>query len=177
MRLPNAGLLVAQESGDVATSQLFVVQPEGSGSGSGHEARHLRQHHRSSPNGKLVAFDRTDPVEPEHRSLVLRPRILKSAKRLTFDPAIDSLPIWSPDGSSNDFLPRIAELEFDLYLKDTNGAQEEKMIPQDGPGPISHGLVARWKICGVRARHRTCGIVGLTGSATRQSVSQSQSPR
>jgi Tol biopolymer transport system component len=84
-----------------------------------------------SPNGRAVASDTTDPAS-QNTDIWTYDLETRSAKRLTFDPALDSLPIWSPDGSRTVFASN-RELKFDLYLKDTNGGQEEKIIPQDGP--------------------------------------------
>ncbi len=82
------------------------------------------------PSGKFVASDTTDPVS-QNTDIWTYDLEARTAKRLTFDPALDSLPIWSPDGSRIIFASN-RELKFDLYLKDANGAQEEKVIPQDG---------------------------------------------
>ena len=46
---------------------------------------------------------------------------------MTFDPAIDAMPIWSPDGSRLAFSSSRQNV-FNLYLKGADGAQEEKPI-------------------------------------------------
>jgi Tol biopolymer transport system component len=53
-----------------------------------------------------------------------------TAKRLTFNPAFDVAPIWSPDGSRLIFSSNRA-LNVDLYIKNSDGAQEEKAIVLD----------------------------------------------
>jgi Tol biopolymer transport system component len=53
--------------------------------------------------------------------------------RLTFDPAIDNLPIWSPDGQRILF-PSNRKGSFDLYIKAASGAgQEEPLIKMGTP--------------------------------------------
>jgi Tol biopolymer transport system component len=53
-----------------------------------------------------------------------------SARRLTFDPSADSVPIWSPDASRLLFASN--RLSFnDLYVKNSDGAQEEKSLMHD----------------------------------------------
>jgi len=51
----------------------------------------------------------------------------QSSKRLTFDPAFDVAPIWNPDGSRLVFASN-RRLNVDLYIKDSDGAQEEKVL-------------------------------------------------
>ena len=84
-----------------------------------------------APNGKTVASDTTDPAS-QNTDIWTYDLETQSAKRLTFDPAIDSVPIWSPDATRMVFASNRG-VTFDLYFKDTNGAQEEKAVPQDGP--------------------------------------------
>jgi len=83
-----------------------------------------------SPNGRFVATDITDPVS-QNTDVYTFAVDTGEAKRLTFDPAIDSMPVWSPDGKQILF-GNNHEPKFDLYLKNSDGAEEEKMIPQDG---------------------------------------------
>ena len=105
-----------------------------------------------SPNGKTVASDTTDPAS-QNTDIWTYDLDTQSAKRLTFDPAIDSVPIWSPDGTRMVFASNRGVI-FDLYLKDTNGAQEEKSIPQDGPDRFPSDWSRDGKYCALRARHR-----------------------
>jgi eukaryotic-like serine/threonine-protein kinase len=53
-----------------------------------------------------------------------------SAKRLTFDLAFDVVPVWTPDGSRLVFASN-RQLNVDLYLKNSDGAQEEQSIAHD----------------------------------------------
>ena len=55
----------------------------------------------------------------------------ESSQRLTFDPAIDSTPVWSPDATTLAFYFRPCA-KFNLYLKNADGSKEEQLIPQDG---------------------------------------------
>jgi Tol biopolymer transport system component len=52
-----------------------------------------------------------------------------SVSRLTFDPAIDGAPVWSPDGSRLVFLSGRKGI-YDLYLKSSNGGGEEQLLLQ-----------------------------------------------
>ena len=125
-----AGLLVAQRNADSGASQLLWFDRKGQQIGVALNPG-IYGNIMLAPNGKAVASDTTD-LASQNTDIWIYDLETRSAKRLTFDPAIDSLPVWSPDGSRTVFASN-RELKFDLYLKDTNGAQEEKVIPQDGP--------------------------------------------
>jgi serine/threonine protein kinase/Tol biopolymer transport system component len=125
-----AGLLVAQRNADSGASQLLWFDRKGQQIGVALNPG-IYGNIMLAPNGRAVASDTTD-LASQNTDIWTYDLETRGAKRLTFDPAIDSLPVWSPDGSRTVFASN-RELKFDLYLKDTNGAQEEKVIPQDGP--------------------------------------------
>ena len=126
----NTDLLVAQKAGDTGASQLLWFNRQGQEIGIGLKPG-IYGNIILARNGKAVASDTTDPVS-QNTDIWTYDLETQSAKRLTFDPAIDSVPIWNPDGTRMVFSSNRG-VTFDLYLKDTNGAQEEKNIPQDGP--------------------------------------------
>ena len=126
----NTHLLVAQKAGDTGASQFLWFNRQGQEIGTPLKPG-IYGNMMLSPNGKTVASDTTDPAS-QNTDIWTYDLDTQSAKRLTFDPAIDSVPIWSPDGTRIVFASNRGVI-FDLYLKDTNGAQEEKSIPQDGP--------------------------------------------
>lgn len=126
----SAGLLVAQRNADSGASQVLWFDRKGQQVGIALNPG-IYGNVMLSPNGREVASDTTDPAS-QNTDVWTYDLETRSAKRLTFDPALDSLPVWSPDGSRMVFASN-RELKFDLYVKDTNGAQEEKVIPQDGP--------------------------------------------
>jgi eukaryotic-like serine/threonine-protein kinase len=126
----NTHLLVAQKAGDTGASQLLWFNRQGQEIGVALKPG-IYGNIILARNGKAVASDTTDPVS-QNTDIWTYDLETQSAKRLTFDPAIDSVPIWNPDGTRMVFSSNRG-VTFDLYLKDTNGAQEEKNIPQDGP--------------------------------------------
>ncbi len=123
-------LLVAQKAGDTGASQLVWFNRQGQEIGIGLKPG-IYGNITLAPDGKAVAADTTDPSS-QNTDIWTYDLGTESAKRLTFDPAIDSLPIWSPDSTRMIFSSNRG-VTFDLYLKDTNGAQEETHISQDGP--------------------------------------------
>jgi len=125
-----AGLLVAQRNADSGASQVLWFDRKGQQIGVARTPG-IYGNVMLSPNGRSMASETTDP-DSQNTDVWTYDLENQSAKRLTFDPALDSLPIWSPDGSRIIFASN-RELKFDLYLKDSNGGQEEKVIPQEGP--------------------------------------------
>jgi serine/threonine protein kinase len=125
-----AGLLVAQRNADSGASQLLWFDRKGQQVGAGLNPG-IYGNIMLNRSGRAVASDTTDNAS-QNTDIWTYDLESRSAKRLTFDPALDSLPVWSPDGNRIIFASN-RELKFDLYLKDANGAQEEKIIPQDGP--------------------------------------------
>jgi len=80
-------------------------------------------------NGRSVAVDKTD-MASLNTDVWTYELPHGGAKRVTFDPAFDVMPIWSPDGSRLVFASNRA-LNVDLYMKNSDGAQEENAILQD----------------------------------------------
>ncbi len=124
------GLLVAQRNSDSGAAPVLWFDRKGQQIGIALNPG-IYGNVMLSPNGRFAASETTDTVS-QNTDIFTYDLESRSAKRLTFDPALDSLPVWNPDGSRMIFASN-RKLEFDLYLKDTNGAQEEKIIPQDGP--------------------------------------------
>ncbi|MGA9980562.1 MAG: protein kinase [Candidatus Sulfotelmatobacter sp.] len=126
----SSGLLMAQKGGESAADQLVWFDR------AGHEAGAATKpgfygNIELSPGGKWVASDTTDPGSLNTDVYIYNVNSGET-KRLTFDPAIDSMPTWSPDEKQLVFSDN-REAQFDLYLKTSDGSQEEKRIPQDGP--------------------------------------------
>jgi eukaryotic-like serine/threonine-protein kinase len=126
----SSGLLVAQKAGESAVSQLVWFDRAGHEVGVASKPG-IYGNITLSPSGKWVASDTTDPASMNTDVFVYN---IDSgeARRLSFDPAIDSTPIWSPDEKQVVFSDN-REAQFNLYLKNSDGSQEEKQIPQEGP--------------------------------------------
>jgi Tol biopolymer transport system component len=82
-----------------------------------------------APHGRSVAVDKTD-MGSLNIDIWTYELQRDSAKRLTFDPAIDAVPVWSPDASRLVFSSN-RQLLFGLYVKDSDGAHDEKSIVQE----------------------------------------------
>ncbi len=81
-----------------------------------------------APNGKSVAVSMTD-IASQNTDIWTYDLQRGGAKRLTFDPAADSVPIWSPDAARLVFASNRTSFN-DLHIKNSDGAQEEKSIVQ-----------------------------------------------
>jgi WD40 repeat protein len=82
-----------------------------------------------APNGKSLAVSTTD-VASQNTDIWTYDLQRNSAKRLTFDPSIDAVPVWSPDGARLLFASN-RQRDIALYLKNSDGTQEEKRIMHD----------------------------------------------
>jgi eukaryotic-like serine/threonine-protein kinase len=124
------GLLVAQKAGEAAGSQLVWFDRKGHEVGVATKPG-VYGNIAISPSGRFVASDTTDQVSL-NTDIYTYDVDSGEVKRLTFDPAIDSMPNWSPDEKQVVFSDN-REPNFNLYVKNSDGAQEEREIPQDGP--------------------------------------------
>jgi hypothetical protein len=125
------GLLVAQSGSGAALSQPTWFDRKGNAVGVLGKPD-VYGNIFLSPNGKSVAVDKTD-MESLNTDVWIYDLQRESAKRLTFDPALDAVPVWSPDASRFVFASNRSR-NWDLYLKNSDGAQDEKSIVGDELG-------------------------------------------
>ncbi len=81
-----------------------------------------------APDGKSVAVSMTD-IASQNTDIWTYDLQRGSAKRLTFDPAADQVPLWSPDAARLVFSSNRQSIN-DLYMKSSDGKHEEKLIPK-----------------------------------------------
>jgi Tol biopolymer transport system component len=127
------GLFAASQEGTLVylprtasgVSQLEWVDRKGQVTGTlGAPANHANP--RISPDGSRVALDITDP-QSGNTDVWIYQSAGGVPTRLTSHPAIDSQPIWSPDGSRITFMS-LRKSHPDLYLKPSNGVGEDDTI-------------------------------------------------
>jgi serine/threonine protein kinase/Tol biopolymer transport system component len=121
------GLLLAQSGSEATLSQLTWFDRKGNAVGSVGKPE-VYGNVFLSPNGKSVAIDKTD-MSSLNIDVWTYELQSDSAKRLTFDPGIDSVPVWSPDAARLVFSSN-RQIYFGLYLKNSDGATDEKSIVQ-----------------------------------------------
>jgi Tol biopolymer transport system component len=125
------GLLAAQTGSGVALSQLVWFDRKGNEVGVVGKPD-VYSNVCLAPNGRSVAVDKIDIGSQNANSDVWTYELQRgSAKRLPFDPSNHAAPIWSPDASRLLF-SSTRQLSFELYMKNSDGGQEEKTILQDG---------------------------------------------
>jgi eukaryotic-like serine/threonine-protein kinase len=122
----SGGLLVAQKSGQTALSQLLWLDRKGEQLGAAAKPG-LYGDLALAPDGASIAVDVTDSASQNTDVWAMG---AKGAKRLTFDPAIDTMGLWSPDATRLIFSSNRG-LKFDLFWKSADGAQEEKPFLED----------------------------------------------
>jgi serine/threonine protein kinase len=124
----DSGLLVAQSGSGVALSRLVWYDRKGNETGAASKSD-VYSNIELSPDGKSMALDKTD--EESTNADIWTYDIQRDAmRRLTFNPAIDSMPIWSPDGARILFTSSRNQV-FGLFVKNADGGQEEKLLDFD----------------------------------------------
>jgi len=130
---PNGILVFSSSGGPGGTSsnqELVWVDRKGNKIGSA-SAPGGYDNFRLSRDEKSIVFDR--PIAGAQQDIYVLDLIRGVSVRLTFDPATDNLPIWSPDGLRVLF-PSNRNGFFDLYLKAATGAgQEEPLVKLGTP--------------------------------------------
>jgi Tol biopolymer transport system component len=125
------GLLVAQSGGEAALSQLSWFDRKGNAVGAVGKPE-VYGNVFLAPDGKSVATDKTD-MASLNIDVWTQELQRDGSKRLTFDPAIDAVPIWSPDAGQLVFASN-RQTYFGLYVKNSDGANDEKVIVQGEVG-------------------------------------------
>ncbi|HEY0701558.1 MAG TPA: protein kinase [Candidatus Acidoferrales bacterium] len=122
------GLLVAQSGPAAALSQMQWFDRTGKAVGVVGQPEVLANV-SLSPDGKSVVTDKTDQAN-ENTDVWIFDLGSAGVKRMTFDPSIDGSPVWGPDAKQLVFASARGH-DFDLYLKNTDGGQEEKSTGHD----------------------------------------------
>ena len=124
----DTGLLVAQSGSGVALSRLVWYDRKGNETGAASKPD-VYSNIGLAPDGKTVALDKTDE-ESSNSDIWMYDLQRDAMRRLTFNPAIDSMPIWSPDGARILFASSRNQI-FGLYVKNADGGQDEKLLDFD----------------------------------------------
>jgi Tol biopolymer transport system component len=119
-------VLVAQRGSGVSVSQLVWYDRKGSEIGSV-GGRDVVANVALAPDGETIGVDRTDQ-ETQNSDVWTYDLKRQSLRRLTFNPAVDATPVFSPDGKQILFASSRDRL-FKLFLKNADGTQEEKELP------------------------------------------------
>lgn len=122
------GLLVAQTGNQVALSQLMWFDRKGKELGVLGKPD-VYDNVSVAPNRASAAVSKTD-MGSHNTDIWTYDLQRDSFKRVTFDPAIDIGPVWSPDAAQLVFSSS-RQPSFDLYTKNSDGTQEEKIVVHD----------------------------------------------
>ena len=121
------GLLVAQTGSGVALSRPVWFDRKGKELGAVGKPD-VYGNVSVAPNGNLVSVSITD-IASQNTDIWTYDLQRGNTKRLTFNPAQDAVPIWSPDAARLVFASNRRDFN-DLYVKNSDGAQEEQNILQ-----------------------------------------------
>jgi Tol biopolymer transport system component len=118
----NGDVLVTQTGKGASLSQLEWFDRSGKPAGTV-GAPGWYNNVRLSPDGRRIATDQTDP-DGRNIDIWVHEPARSAATRLTFDPAMDYAPVWSPDGKQILF-GSSRRLGFRLYLKNADDSSRE----------------------------------------------------
>lgn len=123
-------MVIAQKAGEASLSRLTWYDRSGkiiSDSAPPDTYANLAM----SPDGKYVALDKTDTTN-DNTDVFIYDLARSTLRRLTFDPGIDAVPVWSPDGSRIVF-GSSRDRNFGIYVKPADGSQPERqLVPTSG---------------------------------------------
>ena len=118
-------VVLAQEAGEVSLSRLVWYNRNGKDI-SGSAPTDTYSNIAISPDEKYIATDKTDTIN-ENTDVFIYDPARASFRRLTFDPGIDAVPVWSPDRSQIAFTSSRGR-NFGIYLKPADGSQPERQL-------------------------------------------------
>ncbi len=119
-------VVVAQEAGEVSLSRLIWFNHIGK-EGSDSPPPDTYGNVAIAADGKYVAIDKTDTTN-ENTDIFIYDLARASFRRLTFDPGIDAVPVWSPDRDRIAFTSSRGR-NFGVYVKPADGSQAERELP------------------------------------------------
>src|SRR5262249_591609 len=83
-------------------------------------------------NAFALSPDHQRVAVTDHDDLWLVDLVRGGISRFTFQPASEGTPAWSPDGNRIVYQSNRAGGSFDLYVKASNGGQEELLVKSNG---------------------------------------------
>jgi eukaryotic-like serine/threonine-protein kinase len=122
-------ILVTQTGKGAYMSQLTWFDRSGKPAGTAGTPRWYNNV-QLSPDGRKVAADQTDP-DGRNIDIWVHEPARGGTTRLTFDPALDQGPVWSPDGKQVLFSSN-RTLNFRLYVKNADGSGSDQEVADLG---------------------------------------------
>jgi Tol biopolymer transport system component/tRNA A-37 threonylcarbamoyl transferase component Bud32 len=120
------GRLFAQKSSEASSSRLIWFDRNGKELGVV-GTPDVFSNVALAPNGRSVAVDKTENGNQNTDLWTYDLQPDSSPKQFTFDSAIDAMPVWSPT-SDRLLFTSSRQRVFKLYMKNTDGAQEETLV-------------------------------------------------
>jgi eukaryotic-like serine/threonine-protein kinase len=122
----NDGLLIVQSGSGIALSQPRWFDRKGNDVGSAAEPD-VYNNVSLAPDGRWLTFDKTD-MSSLTTDVWTHDLQRQTLKRVTFEPAYNVVPIWSPNAARLAFASNRGLVNQNLYMKNSDGSQEEKNI-------------------------------------------------
>jgi serine/threonine protein kinase len=133
-------VLVTQSGTDPSSSQLTWFDRDGKSLGTV-SSPGTYHNVRLSPDGQRIATDQTDP-DGLNVDVWVHDPARQLSTRLTFDPALDYSPVWSPDGKQVMFGSSRQD-GWRVFVKNADGSGSEQMV-FEMKGPYWQIVVFDW---------------------------------
>jgi len=168
------GVLVYRATGSVLSRMVWLDR-------AGHETGQVAAtaDYRApslSPDGRRVVVRRRDSDAANADVWMIEPA-RGTTSRFTFDPAVDSSPVWSPDGSQIAWASTRGGVD-GIWLKSAGGLGQEQQIAKPGPftAPLDWSRDGKWLLYSVVDPRSGVDLWALpmTGEHTPQLVLQTQ---
>jgi len=128
-----AGVLTYFAAPSAVASEIAWIGRDGKNLGAASPADVVRSL-ALAPGAERMALERMEPGQ-NNRDIWVREFRSGIITRLTFDPAEDGLPVWSPDGKQVAFVSSREGGMFQLYRKPASGAGQEERLTEGGGNP------------------------------------------
>jgi len=135
--LSNNGTLAYLSGGGSASTQLVWKDRAGKSTGTFGPPGDYNNF-RLAPDEKRIVFD---SQQSGTQAIWVLDSVRGVTSRLTFDPALNNIPMWSPDGLRIVWASLRSGSGYDLYVKSANGTGQEELLVKVG---TPHGWASDW---------------------------------
>jgi serine/threonine protein kinase/Tol biopolymer transport system component len=156
------GVLAYRAGGPAQRTQLMWLDRSGRTLGTVGEAGYMRNPALSPDDGTRVLFEIVD-VQGRNQDIWIQDIARNVRSRLTFDPANDIYPVWSPDGGRVVFASDRDSGVFNIYQKPANGVGDDQRVVKSSDDMTPYSMSPDGRFLIYRLNINDTGIMSLSG--------------